>query len=393
MYSEVEQSHLRYALRVYFIVGMFVLAIIGSQCCNAAAKLDLLRGKPVPLYQMTGWLHPKETFWCIWKLKRLPGGLWLGLMMCVASLVTIAGKSPGHTLRYECLGDVQFHLRENGLTHIFVADFATNSVKAVPTMGRCKFNQGLVVDFDQNKTVFSTPPNNGFPAVLASNAQVVSTKNGCDIGVYKKIPGQNDLSFCAGVDDIYGTWQCSDMNMDHNFPPTDLVEPTIRDWLVDAKIHDNSTLTWNDVETYDQTLSDQLIIWSIIFQNSTTTPVHVRVSIDMSVGMMATKTMKSFECNVTSPDPKNLMGLFMIIASVDGNETLSEWAPGLNAKVYKCVFPDLQRNPLTWKLSGTGAPANSNIPELSRNISAYLNAFTMVQGGSNSVVNTTLVRD
>jgi hypothetical protein len=81
-----------------------------------------------------------------------------------------------------------------------------------------------VVDFDQERLVFSAPPSNGFPALLSSNAQSISIQNGCDSGIYKKVPGASDLHFCAGDDDIYGTWSCDDLKEDHDFAPTVNVE-------------------------------------------------------------------------------------------------------------------------------------------------------------------------
>lgn len=216
-----------------------------------------------------------------------------------------------------------------------IADFATNSVKAVPTMGRCKFDQGLVVSFDQDKAVFSSPPATGYPAFLAQNSQTVSVQNKCDIGVYKKVPSTNDLKFCAGVEDIYGTWQCGDMNVDHTFAP-DVNLTQIRDYYLERDLHNASTWTFNGITNRDMIMSEQLIAWSAIFNyTSETAPFHIRVSIDMNITMETPKTMKTFECNLTAPTQESLHGLLAVNANIDLDTAWEEWTPGLNAKVYK----------------------------------------------------------
>jgi hypothetical protein len=352
VYSDIVDTHLRYALRVYFIAGMFVLAIIGNQCCKCAARLDLLKGRQVDLHRMTGWLHPKETIYCIWKLKRLPGGLWLGLMMIVASIVTIAGKFLSRESFSEDLLDTQsFFVAEQRLTVNVAADFATNSIREVPTMGRCKFETGLVTRLDWSKLSWTSPPVNGMAAVRASNGQSASFQNGCQIGVYKKIPGFEDPLFCAGDDDIYGTWSCNDLNRDHVFGP-EVNESSIEDWMVDNGLHfrDWADIQYNDEQTLNNNSEvismSHLVLWSI-YQDNDTVPAnsndyaypitHVRISIDLNATDSDPKTMKTFECNVTSSNNQYREDINTIVGIMNASETLTSWSGGLDAKVYAYV--------------------------------------------------------
>lgn len=69
MWSNVDSSVLRVALRIYFLGSLALLGLIGRQCCKLATKIDLLHGRPVPLNRMTGWLRPLDILTCIWKLQ------------------------------------------------------------------------------------------------------------------------------------------------------------------------------------------------------------------------------------------------------------------------------------------------------------------------------------
>jgi hypothetical protein len=183
----IDSGVLRLVLRVYFIIFITLLSLIGSQCCKCAAKVDLLQGKNVDLNRMTGWLRLSDILTCIWKLRRLPGGLWLGLVMIITALLSTA------------------------------ADL-TVALLVVPVdgLGECIFTEGLVMNWETPEA-FNRPPPNGFPALIATNVQIYSNNSGCLVGIYTKVPQNGDPYFCGRDIDVLGGWGCKDVNMDSSF--------------------------------------------------------------------------------------------------------------------------------------------------------------------------------
>jgi hypothetical protein len=186
----IESQVLRTVFRVYFITFITLLGLVGSQCCKCAAKVDLLRGKNVELHRMTGWLRLSDILTCIWKMKKLPGGVWLGTVMIITALLSTAA-------------DITVALL----------------VVPVEGLGECPFTEGLVMNWETPEA-FTQPPANGYPATIASNAQIYSELAGCDVGIYRKIPQSGDPQFCGRDIDVLGEWQCQDLNMDRSFTAT-----------------------------------------------------------------------------------------------------------------------------------------------------------------------------
>jgi hypothetical protein len=171
MLSTIDSGTLRVILRVYFIVCLFFLGIIGRQCGKLAVKRDLLDGHQVRIHRMTGWLKSEAILSAIWKLRQLPGGWFLGLLMIIASLISLTA-------------DVI-------VAKLVVSESASDL---------CPFTQGLVMDWTDSES-FSYPPSNSWVATLASNAQYISLGNGdqCQVGIYRKIPGDQ-----IALNDFYG---------------------------------------------------------------------------------------------------------------------------------------------------------------------------------------------
>ena len=67
----------------------------------------------------------------------------------------------------------------------------------------CQFYEGLAMN--SNDENFIVLPSNGYPAVIASNAQINAVENGCNVGIYNKIPIQDDPFFCPSGEEILGT--------------------------------------------------------------------------------------------------------------------------------------------------------------------------------------------
>lgn len=134
-------------------------------------KLDLVHRRSVNLNEMTGWIRGADLWQGIYKLRRLPGGLWIGMIMVSASVMSL------------------------------VADLATSTLvyrKEIPS--RCLFTRGLVV---YPNSTWTEPPPQERPAVVASNAQIISQTNGGLIGVYRK--ASFALDFSAQPDDLLGS--------------------------------------------------------------------------------------------------------------------------------------------------------------------------------------------
>jgi hypothetical protein len=73
----IDAGLVRFILRGYFIITLFLLGVIGRQVGKCAAKGEVRICKPVSLHRMTGWLHANSIAIVIWKLHKLPGGWWL----------------------------------------------------------------------------------------------------------------------------------------------------------------------------------------------------------------------------------------------------------------------------------------------------------------------------
>jgi hypothetical protein len=193
------------ALRIYFITVLTLLGLIGSECCKCVAKVDLLRGKKVKLHLMTGWLRPIDIVTCIWKLKRLPGGVWLGIVMIITTLLSVSAD----------------------LT-------VTAFVVPVLAPGECLFTTGLVMNWQTPEDFFSPPPQ-GYPALIASNAQFYSADSNCSVGIYKKVPQDGDPAFCGRDNDILGRWECEDQNKDTSFG-SDVTVQSVTEDLIQANL-------------------------------------------------------------------------------------------------------------------------------------------------------------
>jgi hypothetical protein len=335
VFSDIDSGLLRGGLRVYFICTLTILGLVGSQCCKCAAKLDLINGNTVKLHRMTGWVRARDAITCIWKLRRLPGGWWLGLMMVLAGILTLVADLT-----------VAFLVRSE-YRHVF-----------------CPFGQGLVTDWAANSETFISPPRNGYPALVASNAQITSFTNGCNIGIYEKVP-QEDLysSFCPYDEEILGTWECEFIHQD--FISSDYLVGDILNFL-----YSNGRQYWPEAAFTAITNGDHydthFVAWSSsITDGSINSTFEVLASVDLNATYVETKTMNTYHCAVTS-STGNLYNIQDILYQMNSTEALLEWADSLEGVLYY----------------GAKSIATDGI-EI--HLAQQLNSLTMVQGGSDSV--------
>jgi hypothetical protein len=326
---------------VYFISTLFLLGTIGRQCCKLAAKVDLLQGETVSINRMTGWLQARDVAAVVWKLRRLPGGAWLGLMMIVSSILTLT------------------------------ADLAvTGLVKPVTVPDLCTFKEGLVLNWSDGAEKFSVPPANAYPALIATNVQIYSEQWNyvvpyeyeCLVGIYRKVPADGDQFFCGNEQDVLGGWECTDLNKDYNFLPEQSVS-YITQWLYDNGLQYYQNASWTD---YDNAAGDSahLVIWSSsALSDDSSDAFDVMVSVDLTANIADQKTMKTYQCQVTG----QVDLIKPILSQMWSVTALEQWAPGLEGILY----------------TGAGTPI-SNYSQ--GNLEQYLNSMTMVQGGSNTIL-------
>ncbi|KAE9362942.1 hypothetical protein N431DRAFT_489904 [Stipitochalara longipes BDJ] len=339
--STIDPGLFRIVLRVYFISTLFLLGAIGRQCCKLAAKVDLLQGQTVSINRMTGWLQARDVAIVLWKLRRLPGGAWLGLMMIITSILTLT------------------------------ADLAvTGLVKPVNLPDLCPFTDGLILDWSSDVETFYAPPPNGYPALIAANVQAYSGQWNstiphpyeCLVGIYRKVPWDGDPSFCGNEQDVLGAWACTDADRDYNFSP-DESPSEISEWLYTNGLQYYSNASFTD---YGDGLGNtaHLAIWSSsALSDSTLAPFDVMVSVDLNGDKLGQKTMKTYQCQVTG----EVDSINRILSQMKSVTTLDQWVDGLEGILYM--------------------GANTDISTYAQgNLERYLNSMTMVQGGSNTIL-------
>ena len=291
---------------------------------------------------MTGWLRPSDIAQCIWKLRRLPGGLGLGTMMVVVSILTLT------------------------------ADLAVNVlVSESLQQSFCDFDYGLVMDWEMGAESFIQPPPNSYPALIASNAQIFSLYNGCPIGIYSKVPWSGNSSFCANEFDIMGTWDCEVYGDDFNVDG-DADTVSIGNWLQNNSLQYDAWSSGEYTNKYNQ--PSHVVIWSSsLGYGPPGDSFDVLASVDLNGTYTGTKTMRTYQCTVTSNYTDNLDDIYSILEQMQSNSSLEDWAPGLEADLYRGDLQDIDF------AVGIG-----------QSIAQRLNSMTMVQGGSDLINATTI---
>ena len=325
--SNIDSRIVRIVFRIYFVIAIALLALVGKACAKSAVKLQLLHRKAVSVTSMTGWLQGVDLLLTMVKLKKLPGNVSLGSIMVVGTIVSL------------------------------VADIAVSGlVQRVQVPSRCPFGQGLVLSITQPGT-FDVTPVNGQPYTVASLAQRTSLPNGGLVGIYWKVNG--DPNFHAEPEDVIGNWGCANVNNDLTYDVDTSQDEVLADLVSRGYLYSNwvRESTANGLGAYTH-----LVAWSSSANDGDDTPFDIKASIDLTAANTDAKIMRSFHCTVSTDQVNE------ILSSIWSMSTLEQWVPGFQGGVY----------------DGSGTPASANASAF---IEAYLNSMVMVQGGSNNLLN------
>ena len=332
----IESGYLRIAFRIYFTVGFIIIGFLANICRARRNHLAVANGNQVPLPSTTGWLTNMSLLTAIWKLRRMPGGRWMGSLMLLCTVLS------------------------------YLSDLAVSGlVRTVTVAGRCPFGTGLVVadslaDLPGVTPLWEVPPNNGAPYFVVAQAQITSLANGGLVGIYWK--ANRDISFRADTLDLAGQWNCTDVNDDIYYYPTVSPRQISQDLYQRGYLfHPEPALC--DSDYGNGSYAHLIILDSNAPEYRTGFPFDVRVSLDMTGGAMENKQMKSFYCTMSGD------GVQWVRLNLNITETLNKWTLPLQANVYDG--------------SGTGARNNSGLI-----LEQYLNTMIMVAGGDNYLLST-----
>jgi hypothetical protein len=189
----------------------------------------------------------------------------------------------------------------------------------------------------------------------------------CLQGIYRKIPQEDDWYFCAGEDDVYGGWDCFDVDRDEQWPSSTGLD-TIGTWLFQNNLqYANGSVNSDDAGS----TTTHEVFWSSSAPTDVSSqPFDVLISVDMNASYSDTKTFRTFYCNVTASRAEYQDGLNKILSKMESMSTIYNWIAGLQGVVYM----------------GSGSAPSA---DLKSNLEQYLNTMTMVEGGSNNVFTTT----
>lgn len=332
----IQSGYVRIAFRVYFTIGFILIGFLANICRARRNHWAIANGTQVPLPAMTGWLTNMSLLTAIWRLRRMPGGVWLGSLMVVCTVLS------------------------------YLSDLAVSGlVRTVTVSGRCPFGTGLVVatsraDLPDVTGLWEVPPTNGAPFFVVSQAQLTSVANGGLVGIYWK--ANRDLTFRADTLDVAGQWNCTDVNNDISYYPDVSVSTINKDLFQRGYLyHSQTSSCWSDYG--NGSYAHLLFLDSNAPAYQTGFAFDVRASIDLSAGAMENKVMKSFHCTMSGD------GVQWVQLNLNSTGTLDKWTLPFQANVY----------------DGSGSGANNDSGLI---LEQYLNTMIMVAGGDNYLLNT-----
>ncbi|KAK5082335.1 hypothetical protein LTR05_007481 [Lithohypha guttulata] len=355
--DNISDGGIRVIFKVYFIVLVLLIGLVGNYCCRLNARLRLLRGQIVSLTATTGWVSGPSLIGLIWELRTMPGG-WLGFLMLLAAVLDLVGE----------LG-------------------AAKTVTSVPWFSTVYHSKGMTM----NATTRTAYPSVNWEAYRwASQAQRNSYVNGLDTGlgelhygIYRMVT--NDSHFMANTDDAIGYWSCKRSNN----------EPIIYDqqWKLNMQkdeVYD--TDIWNDL--YERSLlygSGYYTATSNVTSRnpdtgySTGPSTHtvimtasnytygalyeIKAAIDTKdIDDQGSKEIDTFTCQLRATDTARTVE--QIAQVIDIDRTLWAWSPGMIG----AMFP------------GVHEPMSYDLQWLEITLQWYLNSMIMVAGGEESVI-------
>jgi hypothetical protein len=325
MYVDFDSSKVRLIIRAYFIISSAILAFIGGECCKNTVKVDLYHGDKVQLSRMTGWVSGFTFATSIWDLRKLPGGVFMGIVMFIGILLAPA------------------------------ADLAVSAfVKSVQVPSRCEFGQGIVLN-TTGPFVTDGPPVNGKPKDVAMNAQSTSIANDGLQGIYWKV--NSDPEFSAQAQDVLGGWVCAIVNGNRSYSNKMSTGLIMEDLVNSGYLYPN----YYEISTDKTAGYDHLVAWSSSAGPADNIAWDVKLSIDTSALPKDDFVMQSFQCSV------NNHAADYILSSIDSSWTLNDWLQGFQGGCY----------------DGYGTPANADAGTF---IEQYLNTMMMVEAGLNNLL-------
>ena len=344
MYVDIDSGIVRFALRVYFMILLFVIALLGDQCLALRTKLSLLRGRPVTVTSMTGWLRGAQLLKGTYQLRRVPGGI-LGGFMLLSAIIAL------------------------------LADLAVSAfVVTHNQQSRCDFTKGLAM----NETTSEYPSLLGTCFLWASAQQVTSMRNGGMMGIYKK--ADNSTNFAADWDDVIGNWTCQYEGPPHVYNAYLDTDHDIIEMLTDQDLLYGEIRTYYNITNLDSGLppSWQTLIVSADALGSSTDykgkkgAFNFKAAVDQfDDSITRQKHMQPISCKAHDLTPERKI-INKILAKINVPEMLLKWDGGIQGKLY-----DGFDSKYSIDFNNPGA-----VP---LNIAWMLNAMTMVAGAANSV--------
>ncbi|KAF4542592.1 uncharacterized protein LTHEOB_7322 [Lasiodiplodia theobromae] len=355
LHLSVSSSIIRLLLRVYFTVIVVAIALLGDVCCNLWVRRQLLRRRPVKLTHMTGWQRGFMPYWLILKLRAMPGGIILGSLMIMTSILAV------------------------------FSDLAVSALvldQHIP--GTCMFRGGMVVASDHPSasdaanTISIFPDINGEAFGWAMSAQYYSVLNGGPNGIYRRV--DDNLDFRArDPEDMLGSWVCE-------YETGDALTPLMVAW--DTAYIDVVNGSVAAGKLYPYTQLDQIRVFTDALANdpdptdysqlfaltASTAGYHtaeerpgdawdVRALIDWNRTGTAERSFDVLHCTVGGADKAFVDE---VLAHVDAAQALASWAAAVQGSMYRGVG---------------GAAYNDTATRLVK----YLNAMVMVAASEQRV--------
>lgn len=346
----IDDGTVRALFKVYFVVFVILIGIVGDLACRLTARSALLRGRAVTLTATTGWIHGPSFVKATFQLRRIPCG-WLGWLMLVATVIDLT------------------------------ADFGVaKTVTSVPITSTTYWPQGMVVS---NNTKTTKPSTQWQAFSWATLAQVYNSANAerwklgnSRFGIYRFV--HNDTNFLANNDDIIGYWNCSQTsepityNQTFKGNKTEIYDVDI--WQDLAKRHlmsGDSAVTANATALDKKGIAYGPVLHSTILSSSTTAIgylFNVTAAVDTAdLDIEGSKEIATWRCVLVSTDANKTVE--QIARGIDISSVLAEWVTTIQGS----LFPGL------YTTKAYSLPVIKNTLEL------YLNAMIMVAGADETL--------
>ncbi|TKA67864.1 hypothetical protein B0A55_08407 [Friedmanniomyces simplex] len=330
MHFNYSSTLVRLVIHIILTVNFALLNLVGGIAKDRWLKLKVLHGRRrIVVSEAYGWLSGSNVlgpFQPFWRVPRSIVTTWWSAMAALAFLAV-------------------------GTTWL------TSTVREVHPEGLCTFQQGLVISTTVPDS-FSVPPNNGKPTLVAGEAQRTSLTNGCPMGIIWKVD-QNPW-LCANVDDILGTWVCTQTGNDVPFDQGTLQDDVVSQLYEQGLLYSVAGTSWASTTNGDG-LWNHLVVWGSSASDGDNTTFDVQVVVDTTASQSGTQFMRPFHCSMNAP------AAVPIVSQIPSVSALAKWASVLQGYMY----------------SGARTPI---VDDPEDTLAWYLNTMVMVAGGSDSLL-------